>query len=191
MNSLAAGQGVVRGGCLRLSGVMRGIVASSKPRQPRRTRGATREQHSSGASVDRAPLVVRSLFPRPTLCVSDLRSYVISSCSPSCWRCTSCRTRWQSLVRVNRPCSMRMPPTKRMTAAGFVMMPATFERRLISLLRRSSGFVLCSWRWCSIGRCRLQLCPLVPSLECKASLKRFELARRAVEGLRVPIADEE
>jgi hypothetical protein len=82
-------------------------------------------------------------------------------------------------------------PTKRMTAAGFVMMPTTFERRLISLLRRSSGFVLCSWRWCSIGRCRLQLCPLVPSLECKASLKRFELARRAVEGLRVPIADEE
>jgi hypothetical protein len=35
-----------------------------------------------------------------------------------------------------------MAPIRRMTAAGFGKMPTTFERRLISLLRRSSGFVL-------------------------------------------------
>ena len=35
---------------------------------------------------------------------------------------------------------------------GFGKMPTTFERRLISLFKRSSGFVLCSCRWCSTGQ---------------------------------------
>jgi len=43
-------------------------------------------------------------------------------------------------------CSRRIAPTSRMTAAGFGKMPTTFERRVISLLSRFSGFVLCSCR---------------------------------------------
>ncbi len=39
-----------------------------------------------------------------------------------------------------------MAPTSRMTAAGLGKMPTTFDRRLISLFRRSSGLVLCNCR---------------------------------------------
>jgi len=37
------------------------------------------------------------------------------------------------------PCSSRIAPTKRTTAAGFGKIPTTFDLRLISLFNRSSG----------------------------------------------------
>src|SRR4051794_16721495 len=43
-------------------------------------------------------------------------------------------------------------PTSRMTAGSFGKMPTTSERRLISRLSRSSGFVEAIWAQCSRGK---------------------------------------
>ena len=63
----------------------------------------------------------------------------------SCFMDSALKQR-RSATAHSSSCSIKIAPTRRMTAAGFGKIPPTLERCLISLLRRSSGLVLCSCR---------------------------------------------
>jgi hypothetical protein len=98
-------------------------------------------------------VLVRVVLPRYAIAAKISCAVVDNAGVVSCFIDSALNYR-RSATAHSSSCSSSTAPTRRITAAGFGKIPTTFDRRLISLFNRSSGFVLCNWRWCSTGRCR-------------------------------------